>query len=463
MVWAIGWGVSMNQAKAKDYLRWQLLWRIGISVLLMWLLLAPWLLLSVQKEMQNTLDNRLAASAKMLMSLMSQYDLDPLVNGTQRSPLFDQTDNLDLPATLACKVANVAGDIIAVSHDAPESVLTTTQQGYQNRMQDGEPWRVFNLSQAGLTITTAERLETRDTLMRSVVIAAGLPFFLSLAGTLAVVWFGILHGFKPLHSLSESMARRNTEDLTSLVWEQRPAEVRPLVDEINRLLQRMQQSLLRERRFTGDVAHELRTPLAGIKTQLQVARLTDGGKAMHALLQAEKATDRLQRTLDQLLLLARVEGDGQLTETARLPVAEINNMALSDVQHLAKQHQVTLRFNDDVDEKIQASAILLSAALRNLLENAIRHAPENSVVTLSATEQQGQLHWTVEDEGPGVSEKLLSDLTRRFVHGHQNSGSGLGLAIVDAIVRRFKGELHIKNGVAKGLLVTISIPLQSGV
>lgn len=450
----------MSPAKAKDYLRWQLLWRIGIAVLLMWLLLAPWLLMSVQKEMQNTLDNRLAASAKMLMSLMSQYDLDPLVNGGQRNALFDPADNPDLPATLACKVANVAGDIIAVSHDAPHKVLTTTQQGYQNRMQDGEPWRVFNLSQGGLTITTAERLETRDTLMRSVVIAAGLPFFLSLAGTLAVVWFGILHGFKPLHSLSQNMAKRNTEDLTSLVWEQRPAEVRPLVDEINRLLQRMQQSLLRERRFTGDVAHELRTPLAGIKTQLQVARLTDGGKAMHALLQAEKATDRLQRTLDQLLLLARVEGDGQLAQSTRLPVAEINNMALSDVQHLARQREVTLRCNEHVDESLQAPAILISAALRNLLENAIRHAPENTVVTLSTTLQDGQFCWTVEDEGPGVSEELLSELTRRFVHGHHNDGSGLGLAIVDAIVRRFKGELQIKNGTEKGLLVTICIPMQ---
>lgn len=187
----------MQPTKAKDYLRWQLLWRIGIAVLLMWLLLAPWLLMSVHKEMQNTLDNRLAASAKMLMSLMSQYDLDPLVQALERRPLLDAVNNIDLPATLACKVADVAGDIIAVSHNAPESVLTTTQQGYQNRMQDGESWRVFNLSQGGLTITTAERLQTRDTLMRSVVIAAGVPLFLSLAGTLAVVWFGILHGFKP--------------------------------------------------------------------------------------------------------------------------------------------------------------------------------------------------------------------------------------------------------------------------
>ena len=212
--------------------------------------------------------------------------------------------------------------------------------------------------------------------------------------------------------------------------------------------------------FTGDVAHELRTPLAGIKTQLQVARLTQGGKAMHALVQAEKATDRLQRTLDQLLLLARVEGDGQLAESTRLPVAEINNMALSDVQHLARQHQVTLRCNDGVDEKIHASAILLSAALRNLLENAIRHAPENSVVTLSVNLDEDQLCWTVEDEGPGVSEKLLSELTRRFVHGHHSDGSGLGLAIVDAIVRRFKGELQIANGTS-GLRVTIRIPLPS--
>ncbi len=447
-------------SRTKDYLRWQLLWRIGISVLLMWLLLAPWLLMSVQKEMQNTLDDRLAASARMLMSLMSQYDLNPLVRSGQPTLVLDPVEAFDMPATLACKVANIAGDIIAVSHNAPEAVLATELQGYQNRMQDGELWRVFNLSQGKLAITTAERLETRDALMRSVVIAAGVPFMISLAGTLAVIWFSILHGFKPLHSLSQHIAQRSTDDLTTLVWSQRPAEVRPLVDEINRLLQRMQQSLLRERRFTGDVAHELRTPLAGIKTQLQVARLTDGDKANHALLQAEKATDRLQRTLDQLLLLARVEGDAQLTETTRLPIADINNMALNDVQHLARQQQVTLRCNDQVNEAIQAPAILLSAALRNLLENAIRHAPANSLVTLTAVERHGQLQWTVKDEGPGVSEELLSALTRRFIHGDQSDGSGLGLAIVDAIIRRFHGRLQIENGEQKGLLVTISIPWQ---
>src|SRR5690554_4476773 len=112
-------------SRAKDYLRWQLLWRIGIAVLLMWLLLAPWLLMGVQKEMQNTLDNRLAASAKMLMSLMSQYDLDPLVKSGQRGLVLDPVEAFDLPITLACKVASVAGDTIAVSHNAPESVLTT--------------------------------------------------------------------------------------------------------------------------------------------------------------------------------------------------------------------------------------------------------------------------------------------------------------------------------------------------
>src|SRR5690606_1575666 len=237
-----------------------------------------------------------------------------------------------------------------------------------------------------------------------------------------------------------------------------PAEVKPLVDEINRLLLRVQQAVLRERRFTGDAAHELRTPLTAIKTQLQVARITRDAPAQHALQQAEHGVERLQNMLDQLLLLARLEGNAAFEDATTATADEIGSMALSEVITKAEQKNVHLAYQIGCAEPVATPGALAIAALRNLLDNAIKAAPSESQVSVVSTCEQGFCIWTIRDQGQGVTEEQLQQLVNRFVH-FDISGSGLGLAIVQTIVNRFGGRLELANIAPQGFEARLMLPL----
>lgn len=443
---------------ARHTLRWRLLVMIGIAVTGLWLILAPWLLQGVRSEVQKSLDDRLAASARMVASLMQQQQLVSQQSQSDRasrmpiaSPRF--------PSTLACKVSNLRGEVVALSQGAPEEVLERTPDGYSFREVNGERWRIYTLTVDNLRVTTADQLRIRDSLMNAVVLAAALPFALALIGTLAVVWFGIRQGFRPLNTLSQSVAQRDVHDLEPLAWDGTPAEVKPLVESMNRLLVRIQQGLERERRFTGDAAHELRTPLTAIKTQLQVARMTHGARADHALDQVERAVERLQATLEQLLLLARIEGNVAFDDAPMTTADEITSMALTDVAAKAAQKGIQIHYRTACADKVAAPAALVSTALRNLLDNAIKFSPPDSSIELKIAVERDMVLWTVRDQGPGVPAERMQELTRRFVRLEGQGGSGLGLAIVDAISSRFGGSLSLAQRLPHGLITELRMPL----
>lgn len=449
--------------KILQTLRWRLMLAIGVSVTALWLLLAPWLLYGVRSEVQSSLDDRLAASAQMVASLMQR---ERAVAG--RSPVYEHVRpeppiaSPEFPSALACRVNDLRGNVVALSQGAPEQALQTSADGYVNRESNGETWRVYTVTVGDLQITTGERLSTRDSLMASIVLAAALPFALALAGTLGLIWFGIRRGFRPLQRLSSTVAGRDLQDPAPLCWDGSPAEVEPLVSEINRLLSRMQQALERERRFTGDAAHELRTPLTAIKTQLQVARLTEAQRAQHALDQAERGVERLHSTLEQLLLLARLEGDAAFSDAGRAGADEISATALLEVQPKVKDKKLKLTVASECAAPIAVPAALAVAALCNLLDNAIRFAPPGSELVFSSMRDGQTCLWVIRDQGPGVDAALLHDLTGRFVH-LEGTGSGLGLTIVDSIATHFGGSLVLSNVDPYGFEAQLRLPLEQDV
>lgn len=440
-------------------IRWRLMLLIGVSVTALWLILAPLLLQSVRSEVQKTLDDRLAASARMVASLMQRQEL---LDESSEPAWLKQVPvaNPAFPANLACKVSTLRGEVVALSQDAPVAVLDQTPEGYSYRKVEGERWRIYTLTSDSLRITTADRVSVRDSLMSSIVLAAALPFALALIGTLVVLWFGIRQGFRPLRQLSQSVAQRDAEDLEALDWQGTPAEVRPLIAAMNRLLLRVQAGQQRERRFTGDAAHELRTPLTAIKTQLQVARMTQGERTEHALDQAERAVERLQATLEQLLLLARIDGNAAFADAPTTTSDEISSIALTDIAAKAKQQQVQIVIDDTCDEPVAAPAALVVTALRNLLDNAIRFSPPGGRVELTARLDQDLVLWTVRDHGPGVPVEQIQSLPNRFLRLDDHGGSGLGLAIVDAISSRFGGSLSLSCNHPHGLIAELRMPIQ---
>lgn len=434
-------------------LRLRLTLTLGVTFVLLWLLAAGWMLHGLRAEMMHSLDQRLASSAQMVAGLLEQM---PELKGREPNSGFS-AQSLGIPDGLTCQINSLRGEVIAHSDPGREAQLDAGQTGFRNQVIQDRVWRTYTFEQHGLRITTADRLDEREALQGAVLLAAAVPVLLALLGTLLLLWLGVRKGLQPLRQMTDAIVKRGPDTLAPIELEPLPAELRPLLESQNRLFDRIAQTLERERRFTGDAAHELRSPLTAIKTHLQVAAMTEGEVSRQALSQAELGADRLQATLEQLLLLAQVEGQ-QSFDDGRPSTAEDTALAaIADAGAIIGK-DVVMTMDQASAQTLSIPAPLATAALRNLLENALRHTAEGSPVELTISYTPGWAVFDVRDFGVGVEEEHLNLLTRRFWRRGQGQGSGLGLAIVEAIVQRCGCRLVFQPA-APGTRVILEIPL----
>jgi signal transduction histidine kinase len=368
-------------------------------------------------------------------------------------------EQLNIPGGMACQVSSLRGEILARSHSSPEQNLEAEKLGFHDQMIDGAPWRSFTLARGDVRITTADRQIEREALNMSILLAASVPVGVALLGCLCLLWLGIGQGLAPLNRLREALMRRNADSLEPLHIQSFPSELKPLLETQNQLFHRIGKAIERERRLTGDAAHELRSPLTAIKTHLQVARMTEGSARDQSLAKAEEGADRLHRTLEQLLLLARVEGSLSFDDGVQYSAEQVARLAIQDATGGARL-RIKLHVAAAVSAApLQMPAVLSIAALRNLLDNALRHAPEDKEVELSLETTDDRVRFVVRDHGPGIAADDLQYLTQRFWRNGQSTGCGLGLAIVQAIVQRCACSLDFDSR-PDGLRVELTMPLQ---
>lgn len=444
-------------------LRVRLLTIIGLSLVTLWSLVAAWMLIDVRHELHTALDDRLAASARMVAGLVMQL---PYERMAADKPMKSALDVVARDG-LACEVSLLRGEVtvLPVARTSSSPGLSDVQPGYNTRSFGGKLWRTYALHEGGIRIATADRIDVRESLLRDIALTAGIPFAIALAGSLLLLWFGVGSGLRPIERVRAALARRGPSDTAPLPATPAPPELQPLVDTIEHLVGRMQDAMARERRFTDDAAHELRTPLTGIKTHLQVMRLAarkaDGAPvAQQALADAERGVLRLQNTLDQLLLLARLEGSLQPALRGQSFADVAAKLAIDDAE--AGQHakgRVRLVLPKRTIE-VAVPESLLVCALRNLLDNAIRYSPSRYEVVLSAEMHESQtITFSVCDDGPSLSEKDCALATQRFWRrGAASQGSGLGLSIVNEIARRYAGSLQLCPRNPVGLEALLKFP-----
>lgn len=434
-------------------LRLRLTLILGSTFIILWSLAAAWMLYDLRAEMMRSLDQRLAASAQMVAGLLVQIPQSSQP-GTA-DPIA--TQRLGIPGGLTCQVSSLRGEVIARSHPELADPLDAQQTGFRDQQVDGVSWRSYTVEQHGMRITTADRLDERATLQTSVLLAAAVPVGVALLGSLLLLWFGVRKGLEPLRRMADALLERGPDSLQPVQLDPLPSELRPLQDRQNQLFERIAHTIERERRFTGDAAHELRSPLTAIKVHLQVAGMTSGAEAANALAQAEKGADRLHSTLEQLLLLARVEGRQSFDEGSRCSALAVARLAIQDT--LGAAAAVELQAAPNVsDRPLAMPPALATVALRNLLDNALRHTATGTQVQLQVDSRGDWACFTVRDHGPRLADDSMLLLTRRFWRQGTGSGSGLGLAIVDAIVQRCGCKLRFRND-ADGLLVSLEVPL----
>jgi two-component system, OmpR family, sensor histidine kinase QseC len=447
-------------------LRGRLLWTIGGAFIALWVAVAAWMLVNLRGEMQTALDERLAASARMVAGLASQF-------ANEGAPASASAGLLDVVARdgLACEVSLIRGElsIRKVARIGASPPMEDAATGYSTRIYGGRLWRTYVLEQGGIRVATADRIDIREALLRDVALAAAVPFAVALVGSLLALWFGIGGGLAPLERMRKVLAGRRPGEDAPLPPMSVPREMRPLVDTIGSLLDRVRSTLERERRFTDDAAHELRTPLTGVKTHLQVLELSLrqcrlDTVAAAALADANESVQRMQRTLEQLLLLARLDGDGQaLGDDTSDPQIAAARAAREAEAACGEAGRVLLEASGTLPS-VRIPEALLVSALRNLLDNALRIAPAQTPVLLRIEGREAQVSFSVLDEGPGLTEAECAIATQRFWRAsHASPGSGLGLAITSGIATHYGGRLALTPRTPRGLCASIELPLPAAV
>ncbi|MGD8163710.1 quorum sensing histidine kinase QseC [Pantoea sp. FN0307] len=327
---------------------------------------------------------------------------------------------------------------------------------------DNDLWRMvwLNTPDGQYVVVVGQEWEYRDEMAGAVVRSTLLPWLFALPLMLILLLWLLQRELAPLKQIAHQLQRRSPDDAAALSATRLPSEVKPMVDALNDLFSRIHQMLQRERRFTSDAAHELRSPLAALKVQSEVVQLAhdDAEMRQHALINLDAGIDRATRLVDQLLTLSRLDAQRSLVESEIVDLAQLMQRAIVEQDAVAQRAGITLRLENQAGDAIhcQGHALLLSLLLRNLLDNAIRYGRRGGTVTLTLRQQQLE----ISDDGPGVSEEALQRIGERFYRpsGQEKSGSGLGLSIVQHIAAIHGMQMRLANRPQGGFSVTFDLP-----
>lgn len=423
------------------------------AIALVWLGASAFTYYDAREEFDEVLDAHLAQTASLLV-VQASHDLDELE--TEHAPLLHK-----YARRVAFQVWEHGRQLRLHSANAPQQPLADREQGFSDTRIDGKRWRVFSTwdETGGYLIHVAERADVREELARDIVGNLLQPLWFSLPLLALLLWIAVLRGLRPLDRLAREVERREPDNLAALDASNAPREVVPLIERLNRLFVRIDASMQKERRFTADAAHELRTPVAAIRAQAQVARAAAGEEErIHALDNAILGCDRAAHLIDQLLALARVDALGcGAAEACRLGDIAAETIAMLAPATLEKGVRLELRAGDAAE--IPGNPELLRVLLRNLLDNSVRHTPPGTLVRVDIAREPGAIRLSVSDDGPGIPEQERDRVLERFYRplGTQASGSGLGLSIVRRIAEVHGATLRMQPvSEGRGLQVTVS-------
>ena len=307
-------------------------------------------------------------------------------------------------------------------------------------------------------VQVAETLGRRSLLATEIIKGVLLPQFVILPLAVVLVWFALARGIRPLAELQQRIRRRQVTDLSPIDDSNVPDEVAPLVAAINDLLQRLDASIATQRHFLADAAHQLKTPLAGLRTQAELAAReiesghSDPATLRHSLLQIALSSQRAAHMVNQLLAMARAEQGGELPRRVPLDLAVVTRAVVRDFVSRALERRIDLGYEGPEGAaplRLLGEPVLLSELIRNLVDNALHYTPPGGTVTARVLPDPfGQVVvLQVEDTGPGIALSEREAVFRPFYRSldAQADGSGLGLAIVQEIAQRHGAEIELAD------------------
>lgn len=415
-----------------------------------WLITATMTWFDASHELDELLDSHLAQAAALLVV-------------QQAREIEDDGSGIDTPTLhrYAPKVAFQVfheGRLVLRSANAPVTPMVESgkdiKTGFATVQIEGIAWRVFAAygAERDVQVYVGEQASSRDSILWAVLRSTLWPMVVALPLLALAVWWAVYRGVAPMRRLGRALAERQPQALQPLALDGITSEMAPMVNALNGLFERIGTLLESERRFTADAAHELRTPIAAIRAQAQVALgEADDAWRRHALKNTLEGCDRATRLVEQLLTLSRLEA----VATPAMAAVDLSALTQRVVAELAPKalakHQA-LEFEAVEPCRIPGNETLLTVLLRNLVDNAVRYSPASAQVKVSVRQQAGRVVLSVEDSGPGLAEADRNRLGERFfrVPGSSESGSGLGWSIVRRVAAVHRLDLQVEASAELG-------------
>ncbi|WP_295536627.1 sensor histidine kinase [uncultured Thioclava sp.] len=407
-----------------------------------------WIEQSTRAELTRVLDARLVEAAQMVASLVSK---------NQIALNRDDPAQISLPASADyehqqfCQIWSFSSGLVGRSTGAPrEQMVPADATGFRTITRDDKALRVYTIVDPDLggQVTVGDSLAIRDRLVRDVIAGFLWPAVVILPVMWGLIWLSITTGLAPLARFARDLEARRTDDLGALPEsKQRPREIRPLAGALDDLLARLARARERERDFIAYAAHEMKTPLAGLKTQAHIARRApDQATRARALEAISTSVDRTDRMVHQLLDLAQVES--RETRSAPLELHALLRQVLADLTEVADRRTISLALEPPLRSlTLSSDPFLLTIALRNLIENAIQASPTGSDVLVKVSDTEARVLIDIRDGGPGLPPAIAGQAQEKFVKGNNvdPSGSGLGLAIATDAITAASGDIRFER------------------
>lgn len=439
--------------------------------------------IDVQHEVDEVYDAELAKSARVLMgqtlhelgasqssnlqTLLNQYQA---FGGRGSSAIESQYASEATPEghvyelKLGFQVWDAEGVLLLHTPNVGTDPLSRVDHGYSDiRLQDFV-WRVFSMWDHShrFKVVVAERMDVREELVDKLNRNTLTPALVTFPFLILAIILGISGALSPLRRVAAEVSRRQARFLEPLDVQAIPEEIRPLTEALNDLLVRLRTSFERERRFTADAAHELRTPLAALRAQAQVAsRATDPDERERALAQLLKGVERATHLVEQLLTLARLEPEAPEIEMQRVALRGEVVETLADLAPKAIDAGLELELLEGGEAFILGEPTLIDTLVRNLVDNAIRYTPAGGRVVVSVGVSQAGVCLRVLDTGPGIAPALHAHVLERFFRASPQTaeGCGLGLSIVKRIADLHRAQVSLSNAQNDGgLTVEVCFP-----
>lgn len=430
---------------------------ILVSMLFIFGGMGLWSKFVADHESEEIFSARLATSARVLESLVAKQ----LEKATLASPIIIQLpqelENRDgspeitgqsYESKIAFQVWRDDGTLLAKSESAPKEPLGLLKSGFSKHRVNGDLWHTFTMKSGQVYVVAAEKNDIREEMADDLGVAILTPLIAGAILLLIIVNAIAFTNLSPLQALADLLSKREPRSVAPIELSETPSELKPVIQELNHLLERVRDTVKREQGFIDAAAHEIRTPIAALQIHIQNALTArNDDERQKSLEEALKGLRRTTRLAEQLLTFSRVTGDVDSEKVSLLSLDAICEDVINAQSPIIHQRGQTIQLKAQGDFVIQGEQSKIERLLQNLIENASQYGAKDGLIQVELLEQNGLIELSVSNDGKTIPEAEKQNIFNAYyrVLGEKASGSGLGLAIVKEIVQQHAAHIKVED------------------